>query len=128
MVTGGLSGPAIRPLAVAKVYEAARAVRIPVVGIGGIAEAADVIEFLLAGASAVEVGTANYVEPGGAGRLAAGLADYLARHGFRSPRDLKGALHVPEPPRAGGSYFRLYFPSMNGAHCLPSWEFSIRKV
>lgn len=100
-VTGGLSGPAIRPLAVAKVYEAARAVRIPVVGIGGIAEAADVIEFLLAGATAVEVGTANYIEPGGAGRLAAGLADYLARHGFRSPAELKGALDLPEPPQAG---------------------------
>lgn len=99
-VTGGLSGPAIRPLAVARVYEAARAVSIPVVGIGGIAEAADVIEFLLAGATAVEVGTANYIEPAGAGRLAAGLADYLARHGFRSPAELRGALHLPAEPGA----------------------------
>jgi len=94
-VTGGLSGPAIRPLALAKVYEAAKAVRIPVVGIGGIADPADVIEFLLAGATAVQVGTANYVEPGGAGRLAPALAEYLARHGFRSPADLRGALQLP---------------------------------
>jgi dihydroorotate dehydrogenase (NAD+) catalytic subunit len=94
-VTGGLSGPAIRPLALAKVYAAARAVRIPVVGIGGISSAADVVEFLLAGASAVEVGTWNYVEPGGAGGLAAGVAAYLSRHDFRSPADLCGALVLP---------------------------------
>jgi dihydroorotate dehydrogenase (NAD+) catalytic subunit len=94
-VTGGLSGPAIRPLAVAKVYEAARAVTIPVVGIGGISSAADVVEFLLAGATAVEVGTWNYVEPGAAGQLAAGLSDYLARHQLRSSSDLRGALILP---------------------------------
>ena len=94
-VTGGLSGPAIRPLAVAKVYAAARAVRIPVIGIGGVSSAADVIEFLLAGATAVEVGTWNYVEPGAAGTLAAGVAAYLARHDFRSPADLRGALVLP---------------------------------
>lgn len=94
-VTGGLSGPAIRPLALAKVFEASRAVRIPVVGIGGIAEPEDVIEFLLAGATAVEVGTANYVEPGGAARFAPALAEYLARHGFHSPADLRQALHLP---------------------------------
>ncbi len=91
-ITGGLSGPAIRPLALAKVYEAARSVSIPIVGIGGIVEAADAIEFLLAGATAVEVGTANYVEPGGSGRIAPALAEYLARHGFHSPADLRGAL------------------------------------
>ena len=94
-VTGGLSGPAIRPLAVAKVYAVARAVSIPVIGIGGIGSAADVIEFLLAGASAVEVGTWNYVEPGAAGTLAAGVAAYLQRHDFRSPADLRGALVLP---------------------------------
>lgn len=93
-VTGGLSGPAIRPLAVAKVYAASRAIKIPVVGIGGISSAADVVEFLLAGATAVEVGTWNYVEPGAAGTLAAGVAAYLARHDFRSPADLRGALVV----------------------------------
>jgi dihydroorotate dehydrogenase (NAD+) catalytic subunit len=95
-VTGGLSGPAIRPLALAKVFEASRAVRIPVVGIGGIAEPEDVIEFLLAGATAVEVGTANYVEPGGAARFAPTLAEYLARHGFHSPADLRHALTFPQ--------------------------------
>jgi dihydroorotate dehydrogenase (NAD+) catalytic subunit len=93
-VTGGLSGPAIHPLAVAKVYETARAVGIPVIGIGGITAAADVVEFLLAGASAVQVGTFTYLEPGGAARLVTGLADYLTRHGFRSPADLRGALRL----------------------------------
>ncbi len=97
-VTGGLSGPAIRPLAIAKVYAAVQAVSIPVIGIGGISSAADVVEFLLAGATAVEVGTWNYVEPGGAGQLAVGLAAYLGRHGFRSAAELRGALVLP----AGG--------------------------
>jgi dihydroorotate dehydrogenase (NAD+) catalytic subunit len=94
-VTGGLSGPAIRPLAVARVYAVTRAVAIPVIGIGGVSSAADVIEFLLAGASAVEVGTWNYVEPGAAGTLAAGVAAYLSRHNLRSPADLRAALVLP---------------------------------
>jgi dihydroorotate dehydrogenase (NAD+) catalytic subunit len=94
-VTGGLSGPAIRPMALAKVYEAARAVTIPVIGIGGIATAADAIEFLLAGATAVEVGTANYVEPGGAAAIAQGIADYLVRHELRSTADIRGGLRLP---------------------------------
>jgi dihydroorotate dehydrogenase (NAD+) catalytic subunit len=94
-VTGGLSGPAIRPIALAKVYEAARAVTIPVIGIGGIATASDAIEFLLAGATAVEVGTANYVEPGGGAAIAQGIADYLVRHELRSPADISGMLRLP---------------------------------
>jgi dihydroorotate dehydrogenase (NAD+) catalytic subunit len=95
-VTGGLSGPAIRPLALAKVYEAARAVSIPVIGMGGIATAGDAIEFLLAGATAVEVGTANYVEPGGGATIAEGIAAYLVRHELRSPADISGKLRLPE--------------------------------
>jgi dihydroorotate dehydrogenase (NAD+) catalytic subunit len=90
----GLSGPAIRPLALAKVYEAARAVTMPVIGIGGISTAADAIEFLLAGATAVEVGTANYVEPGSGAVIAQWIADYLVRHELRSPADISGKLRI----------------------------------
>jgi dihydroorotate dehydrogenase (NAD+) catalytic subunit len=102
-VTGGLSGPAIRPLALAKVYEVARAVTIPVIGMGGIASAGDAIEFLLAGATAVEVGTANYVEPGGGAEIAQGIADYLVRHELRSPADIRGKLRVPAATPPGSS-------------------------
>ena len=102
-ITGGLSGPAIRPLALAKVFEVTRAVSIPVIGIGGIASAEDVIEFLLAGAAAVEVGTSNYVAPGGAGELASGVAAYLERHKLRSPADISGTLRLPSASRPPSS-------------------------
>lgn len=94
-VMGGLSGPAIRPIAVRMVYECARQVRIPVIGIGGIAAARDLIEFLLAGATAVQVGTANFVDPFIWPKLVAGLEDYLGRHHFERVTDLIGALEVP---------------------------------
>jgi len=90
--TGGLSGPAIKPIALKLVWEAAQAVRIPVVGIGGIAAAADAVEYLIAGASAVAIGTANFTEPTTALTVIDGLRDYLARHGFGAVKELVGTL------------------------------------
>jgi dihydroorotate dehydrogenase (NAD+) catalytic subunit len=91
---GGLSGPAIRPIAVRMVYECARLVKIPVIGIGGIASAADVLEFLIAGATAVQVGTANFVDPFIWGKLEAGLRSYLERHDIARVADLVGSLRI----------------------------------
>lgn len=93
-VMGGLSGPAIRPIAVRMVYECANAVRIPVVGMGGIGSAADVIEFMLAGATAVQVGTASFVDPFIWPRLLDGLTDYLARHQLDRVSELTGAVRL----------------------------------
>ena len=92
---GGLSGPAIRPIALRMVWQASRAVRIPVCGVGGITSAEDAVKFLLCGATAVQVGTANYLNPAAAGEIADGIAAYAARHGFRSVSDLRGALELP---------------------------------
>jgi dihydroorotate dehydrogenase (NAD+) catalytic subunit len=84
-ITGGLSGPAIRPVAVRMVWQTAQAVKIPVVGIGGIMTADDALEFLIAGATAVQVGTANFVNPGATMEIIDGIADYLVakKHPFR---------------------------------------------
>lgn len=92
---GGLSGPAIRPIALRIVWQAARAVKIPICGIGGIATAEDAVKFLLCGATAVQVGTANYLDPEVAGRVADGIAAYAERHGFPRVADLVGALEQP---------------------------------
>ncbi len=91
-VTGGLSGPAIKPLALAKVYEVARAVRIPVIGIGGIVSAIDAIEFLIVGASLVQVGTANFVDPGAGMKVAEGIERYCDEHGISDVASLVGSL------------------------------------
>jgi dihydroorotate dehydrogenase (NAD+) catalytic subunit len=91
---GGLSGPAIRPIAVRMVYECRREVKIPIIGMGGIVSARDAIEFLLAGASAVQVGTANFVDPFLWDRLIAGLEEYMTRHGVSRVSDLVGAAHT----------------------------------
>jgi dihydroorotate dehydrogenase (NAD+) catalytic subunit len=91
-VLGGLSGPAIRPIALRMVYQAHRAVKLPICGIGGITSPEDAVKFLLCGASAVQVGTWNYLEPGAAGAVADGIAAYAARHGFARVADLVGAL------------------------------------
>ena len=96
--TGGLSGPAIRPIAVRMAWQAARAVRIPVIGIGGIASAADALEFLVAGCRAVQVGTANFVDPGLYPRLVEDLASYLRRHGFEDVNQVVGTLDFPARP------------------------------
>jgi dihydroorotate dehydrogenase (NAD+) catalytic subunit len=91
-LTGGLSGPAIRPLAVYRVWYTAQTVRIPVIGLGGIVRAEDALEFFLAGASAVAVGTANFANPRTPLQVLEGLRRYLARYGFSSLRELRGAL------------------------------------
>jgi dihydroorotate dehydrogenase (NAD+) catalytic subunit len=91
-VMGGLSGPAIRPIAVRMVYECQRLVKIPVIGMGGIAGAGDAIEFLIAGASAVQVGTANFVDPFIWTKLLDGLTDYMRRHGIARVADLVGTV------------------------------------
>jgi dihydroorotate dehydrogenase (NAD+) catalytic subunit len=96
--TGGLSGPAIRPIAVRMAWQAARAVRIPVLGIGGIASAEDALEFLVAGCRAVQVGTANFVDPGVYEGILAGLDAYLRRHGLADVNAVVGSLEFPVSP------------------------------
>ncbi|MBQ9502911.1 MAG: dihydroorotate dehydrogenase [Lentisphaeria bacterium] len=92
--TGGFSGPAVKPVAVKMVYDTAKAVRIPVIGMGGIMNADDAIEFFLAGASAVAVGTANFVDPFTPLKVIEGINAYLDRHNFKSVRDIIGALEA----------------------------------
>lgn len=93
-VMGGLSGPAIRPIAVRMVYECRQRVSIPILGMGGIATAEDAIEFMLAGANAVQVGTANFVDPFIWTRLVDGLRAYMTRHGVARAADLVGAIDL----------------------------------
>jgi len=93
-VTGGLSGPAIKPLALRIVWQVARKVKVPIIGIGGIATVDDVMEFLLAGASAVQLGTVNFYDPTAAQRVAAQLPAALAQLGAASVRDVVGTLTV----------------------------------
>ena len=88
--TGGLSGPAVKPVAVRMVYQVANAVKLPVIGMGGIETAEDAIEFLLAGASAVSVGTVNFYNPSATVQVAEGIEDYLERYGFEHVSDLTG--------------------------------------
>jgi dihydroorotate dehydrogenase (NAD+) catalytic subunit len=92
---GGLSGPAIKPIALRMVYEAARAVKIPVIGLGGIATGEDAAEFLVAGASAVEVGTATFWDPGSPVRIARELDKFLQEEKVANVRDLVGTLQLP---------------------------------
>ena len=95
-ITGGLSGPAVKPIALRMVWQTAQAVKVPVIGMGGIASATDAIEFLLAGASAVEVGTYNFVDPSVTTQIVDGIEDYMRRHGFTDIQDLIGALQIPK--------------------------------
>jgi dihydroorotate dehydrogenase (NAD+) catalytic subunit len=94
-VMGGLSGPAIRPIAVRMVYECCQLVTIPVIGMGGIMSIGDALEFMIAGASAVQVGTANFVDPLIWGKLTDGLRDYMTRHQVTRVADLVGTLAIP---------------------------------
>jgi dihydroorotate dehydrogenase (NAD+) catalytic subunit len=94
-VTGGLSGPAIKPIALRMVYETARAVSIPILGMGGIVTAEDAVEFLLAGATAVQVGTASYADPLAVERLARGLESWCRSHQVERVASLTGALEIP---------------------------------
>ncbi len=96
-ITGGLSGPAIKPIAVRMVYETARAVSIPILGMGGILTPEDAVEFMLAGATAVQVGTANFADPRATERLARGLASWCRSHGVEHVSSLTGALEIPRP-------------------------------
>jgi dihydroorotate dehydrogenase (NAD+) catalytic subunit len=96
-VTGGLSGPAIKPIALAKVYETARAVKIPVIGIGGIMSATDAIEFLMVGATAVQTGTANYIDPGIAIKIAEGITKFCEDRAIPDVGSLVGT-SVDYPP------------------------------
>lgn len=91
-VTGGLSGPAVRPVAVRMVWQVAKAVKIPVIGLGGIMNARDALEFIMAGATAVEVGTASFIDPAAAAHVAAGITDYLTRHHFTSIDQIRGII------------------------------------
>lgn len=93
-VTGGLSGPAVKPVALCMVWQVAKSVKIPVIGMGGIMNACDAIEFLLAGASAVQIGTANFIDPSVSIKVLEGIEDYLIRHNFSSVNDIIGALEI----------------------------------
>ena len=90
--TGGLSGPAVKPVALRMVWQVARAVKIPVIGLGGISSAEDAVEFLMAGATAIEIGTANFIDPAISIKVRDGLSDWLDRHGCRSVQEIIGAI------------------------------------
>jgi dihydroorotate dehydrogenase (NAD+) catalytic subunit len=95
-ITGGLSGPAIKPIALRMVYETARAVKIPVIGMGGIVTAEDAVEFMLAGATAVEVGTASYADPRAVEHIAHGLESWCKSHNVEKVSSLTSAMKLPE--------------------------------
>ncbi len=104
-ITGGLSGPAIKPIALRMVYEAACAVNIPILGMGGILTPEDAVEFLLAGATAVQVGTASYADPRAAERIAHGIESWCRAHGVEKVSSLTGALEIPQS-RHGNLFFQ----------------------
>lgn len=91
--TGGLSGPAIRPVAVRMVWQAAQAAKVPLIGMGGIMDARDALEFIIAGAAAVQVGTASFIDPDAAAKVVSGLEEYTSRHGVRI-KELTGSLKL----------------------------------
>jgi len=90
--TGGLSGPAIKPVALRMVWQVAKAVKVPVIGLGGIASAEDAIEFFMAGASAIQVGTANFIDPAISVKIAQGIDLWLSKHGYNSVNEIIGAV------------------------------------
>ena len=92
MVTGGLSGACVKPVALRMVWQVSKAVKIPVVGLGGISSATDAIEFLLAGASAIQIGTANFIDPAISAKVAKGIVEYCERHGVEDVNELIGGL------------------------------------
>jgi dihydroorotate dehydrogenase (NAD+) catalytic subunit len=89
-ITGGLSGPCIKPIALRMVWQTAKAVKIPVIGLGGISNWKDAIEFILAGATAVQIGTYNFIDPAVSTKIVDGIEDYLNRHGFNSVQEIIG--------------------------------------
>lgn len=92
IATGGLSGPAVKPVALRMVWQVAKAVNVPIIGLGGIMNAADAIEFLLAGASAIQIGTANFIDPAVTVKVVQGIDEYLEKHGCKSVNEIIGAL------------------------------------
>ena len=94
VITGGLSGACVKPVALRMVWQVAKAVKIPVVGLGGISNATDAVEFMLAGASAIEIGTANFIDPAVSAKVVWGINEYCERHGFQKITDLIGALEA----------------------------------
>ncbi len=95
-ITGGLSGACVKPVALRMVWQVSKAVKIPVIGLGGISSATDAIEFMLAGASAIEIGTANFIDPAITVKVAQGIVEYCERHGFKNVSDLTGAMIVED--------------------------------
>ena len=93
-VTGGLSGPCVKPVAVRMVWQTYKAVKIPIIGLGGISNWQDAVEFMLAGATAIQIGTYNFIDPAISGKVVDGLNEYCDRHGFKSVSELTGAIHV----------------------------------
>ena len=93
-ITGGMSGAAVKPIALRMVWQVAQAVKIPVIGLGGTMNWRDAVEFLLAGATAIQIGTANFIDPAITVKVAQGIDDYLNRHGFSSVKDIIGGLEV----------------------------------
>lgn len=93
-VTGGLSGAAVKPVALRMVWQVAKAVKIPIIGLGGIMNWKDAVEFILAGASAIQIGTANFIDPTVTVKVVEGMNDYLERHHFKSIQDIVGMLEV----------------------------------
>ena len=93
-ITGGMSGAAVKPIALRMVWQVSKAVNIPVIGLGGIMNWKDAVEFLLAGASAIQIGTANFIDPAVTVKVSEGINDYLDRHGFTSVKDIIGGLIV----------------------------------
>ncbi|MDR0541373.1 MAG: dihydroorotate dehydrogenase [Dysgonamonadaceae bacterium] len=91
-ITGGLSGPCIKPVALRMVYQTCKAVKIPVIGLGGISNWKDAVEFILAGATAIQIGTYNFIDPSVSIRVVEGIEAYLDRHGFQSVQELSGGL------------------------------------
>ncbi len=94
MVTGGLSGACVKPVALRMVWQVSKAVKIPVIGLGGISSATDAIEFLLAGASAIEIGTANFIDPAISAKVAKGIVEYCEKHGVADVNELVGGLII----------------------------------
>lgn len=93
-VTGGLSGPCVKPIALRMVYQTHKSVKIPIIGMGGISNATDAIEFILAGSTAIQIGTYNFIDPAISVKVVNGINDYLDRHGFSSVQELIGAFNI----------------------------------
>ena len=93
-ITGGMSGAAVKPIALRMVWQVAKAVNIPVIGLGGIMGWKDAVEFMLAGATAIQIGTANFIDPAITVKVSEGINDYLERHGYTSVKDIIGALEI----------------------------------